>query len=155
MRFKTIEIDFEIHKMIEAVRKGFHEPEYVALRRLLALPEPSSDEAEDDDINREGIPFTEDGVEILHGSYARMRYLRGTQQYEGQFLDGKLVVEGVAYPTLSAAASDLARTKEGKKTSLNGWLYWEVKVPGTSRWIKLSDLRDQVNAKLKQASKWV
>lgn len=155
MQLKTIEIDFDIHKMIEAERKGFNEPEYVALRRLLKLPELSAGEPEGDEINRDGIPFREDGVEILHGSDARMRYMRGTQLYEGRFLDGKLVVDGVAYPTLSAAASDLARTKEGKKTSLNGWIYWEVKAPGTSRWKKMSDLRDQVKAQLKQAKKWV
>jgi hypothetical protein len=155
MQLKTIEIDFDIHKMIEAERKGFGEPEYIALRRLLKLPKPSTDVPQADEIKSDGIPFQEDGVEILHGSDARMLYMRGTQLYEGKFLDGKLVVDGVAYPTLSAAASDLARTKEGKKTSLNGWLYWEVRAAGKSRWEKMSDLRDQKNAKLKKLKNWV
>lgn len=154
MRLKAIEIDFDIHKMIEGERQGFHEPEYVALRRLLGLPEPTAEQSEVDVVNQDGIPFREDGVEILHGSDARMRYMRGTQLYEGQFLDGKLVVDGVAYSTLSAAAMDLARTREGKKTNLNGWLYWEVRAPGTTRWRKISDIREQVRAQLKQAEKW-
>lgn len=151
---KTIEIDFDIHKKIEAERRGFDEPPYLALRRLLKLPEIELPEI-DDDPNREGEPFVEDGVEILHGSDARMRYQRGTQVFEGKFLDGKLVVDGVAYPTLSAAASDLARTRDGKKTNLNGWLYWEVRAPGTSRWRAMKDIRDQVRKQLKEAEKWI
>ena len=37
---EKIEIDWDIHKLIEAERKGFDEPQYVALRRLLKLPPP-------------------------------------------------------------------------------------------------------------------
>lgn len=154
MELQSIEIDFDIYKMIETERRGFNEPPYVALRRLLGLPEKMV-ELPDDDSTREGVPFVEDGVSILHGSDARMRYQRGTQLYEGKFLDGMLVVDGKKYPTLSAAASDLARTKDGKKTSLNGWLYWEVRVPGTARWRMLKDLREQAQHQLKNAKKWV
>ena len=155
MNLKTIEIDFDIHKLIEAERRSFDEPEYVALRRLLGLPEAKQAEIEDEVVSREGLPFVEDGVSILHGSDARMRYLRSTQLYEGKFLDGKLVVDGKAYPTLSAAASDLARTKDGKKTSLNGWLYWEVRAPGTAKWRAMKDLRDQAQHNLNNVKKWV
>lgn len=140
MELRSIEIDFDIYKMVETERKSFDEPQYVALRRLLGLPEPVAEESEGE-VAREGLPFVEDGVSVLHGSDARMRYLRGTQLYEGKFLDGMLVVEGKKYPTLSAAASDLARTKEGNKTSLNGWLYWEVRAPGTASWKSMKELR--------------
>lgn len=141
MELRSIEIDFDIYKMVETERRGFDEPQYVALRRLLGLPDPVVEESVDE-VSREGLPFVEDGVSILHGSDARMRYLRGTQLYEGKFLDGMLVVDGKKYPTLSAAASDLARTKDGNKTSLNGWLYWEVRAPGTARWRSMKDLRE-------------
>ena len=154
MELQSIEIDFDIYKLIETERRGFGEPQYVALRRLLGLPEQSNDEPETDAL-LDGLPFVEDGVSVLHGSDARMRYLRGTQLYEGKFLDGMLVVEGKKYPTLSAAASDLARTKEGKKTSLNGWLYWEVRAPGTARWRAMKDLRDQAQHQLQNVKKWV
>ena len=73
-----------------------------------------------------------------------MKYARGSQIYEGMFIDGKLVVNGVAYTALSPAASALAVTKEGKKTNLDGWLYWEAKFPGETSWKKLSDLRARV-----------
>jgi hypothetical protein len=71
-----------------------------------------------------------------------MEYGRGSQVYEGQFLNGRLVVNGQKFETLSAAAKALAVTKEGKKaTSLDGWLYWKVKLPGEMEWRSLGDMR--------------
>ena len=84
-----------------------------------------------------------------------MTYQRGSQVYEGKFLNGKLVVNGKEYSALSAAASDLGLTKDGKKTQLNGWLYWEVKFPGTDRWHSMKKLRDDVEYRLKNIKKWV
>ncbi|MCK1547178.1 hypothetical protein IVB12_35965 [Bradyrhizobium sp. 179] len=138
-QFSQIAIDFEIHKMIEAERRGFDEEPYVALRRLLGLPEPKAKiervRAED------GAPWSEDGIIIPHGSQARMEYQRGAQVFEGAFLNGQLVVNGKSYDTLSAAATDLARTKGGKRTSLNGWSYWKVKIRGEGPWRLMLDLR--------------
>jgi hypothetical protein len=137
---RAIEVDWDIYRMIEAERQGFDEPQYVALRRLLKLPGP----APRDVGAATGRPWIEDGVEVPHGSQARMEYLRGSQVYEGRFLDGKLVVNGKDYDALSAAASDLARTKDGAKPSLNGWLYWKVKFPGETDWRSLEDMRQRV-----------
>jgi hypothetical protein len=72
-----------------------------------------------------------------------MEYLRGSQAYEGQFLNGKLVADGRAFDTLSAAASALATTKGGSKPSLNGWLYWKVQFPGETKWRSLNDMRQK------------
>lgn len=52
-----------------------------------------------------------------------------------------LVVNGQSFDALSAAADALAVTKDGKKPSLNGWLYWKVKFPGESKWRSLNDMR--------------
>lgn len=135
---QRIEIDWEIHQMIEAERRGFDEPPYLALRRLLKLPAP------DDRRNphaSDGAPWSEGGVTVPHGSLARMEYLRGSQVYEGMFLDGRLVVGGRSFDALSAAANALAVTGNGEKTQLNGWRYWKVKFPGETRWRSLGDLR--------------
>jgi hypothetical protein len=70
-----------------------------------------------------------------------MEYGRGTQVYEGQFLNGKLVVNGREFVSLSAAADALAVTKKGKKPSLNGWNYWKAKFPGESEWRALGEMR--------------
>lgn len=153
MQLRQIEIDFDIHQMIELERRGFDEPAYMALRRLLKLPEKGNGNS---NVNAKdagqalastaevGLPFYADGVLVPHGSQARMKYARGTQVYEGRFLDGKLVVNGVAYSALSPAASALGITKKGTTTSLDGWLYWEAKFPGETTWRKLSDLRAKV-----------
>jgi hypothetical protein len=83
----------------------------------------------------------EDGVVIPHGAMARMEYQRGSQVYEGEFVNGALVVAGQSFATLSAAASGLAVTKDGKKTNLNGWNYWSVKLPGQTKWRPMLELR--------------
>ena len=73
-----------------------------------------------------------------------MKYQRGQQIYEGRFLDGDLVVNGVRYSALSPAAKALAVTKNGEHPKeLNGWLYWEVKLPGEVDWRKMIDLRTE------------
>ena len=142
MQLKKIDIDFDIHKLIEAERRSFEEPPYIALRRLLGLPELDKEELSEPVAAVEGRPFIEDGVVIPSGSLARMKYQRGSQVYEGRFVDGMLEVDGKRYSALSSAASDLAVTKKGGKTSLNGWLYWEAKFPNECSWRSLNEMRE-------------
>jgi len=138
---RTIEVDFDIFKLIQNERRGFEEHDYVALRRLLGL--------KNEDVNalpqKRGRPFIEDGVSIPDGSLARMSYQRGKQLFKGIFSGGHLVVEGTKYSALSAAASDLAVTKKGTKTSLNGWIYWEVKRSEDEGWVLMDSLRSKDN----------
>lgn len=143
-QLQSIEVDWDIYKMVETERRSFDEPHFIALRRLLKLPPlkaPPKPEGE------AGRPWVEDGVEVPHGSLARMEYLRGAQVYEGRFLNGKLVVNGKSYEALSAAAIALAKTKSGSQPSLNGWMYWKAKFPGETVWRSLGEMR-----KSKQAS---
>jgi hypothetical protein len=135
-----IEIDFDIHKAIVNEQRTFDEAPYLALRRLLKLPDPGTD-PEDQATSNSGRSWQQQGVEIAHGSPARMSYLRGTQVFEGKFLDGKLVVNGRAFASLSEAASKLARTGNGTRTQLDGWKYWETKVPAEDKWVSLRELR--------------
>ena len=116
---ERIEIDWEIHKLIEAERRGFDEPPYIALRRLLKLPPTAPSVAAHE--NKGGIPWSEDGVSVPHGSAARMQYLRRSQSYEGQFLNGRLVVNGQSFDTLQPlqARSRLRKTEQ-KPTSMGG-----------------------------------
>ena len=140
---QKIEIDWEIHQKIELERNGFDEAPYIALRRLLKLaPLPLTSEPQKL-AGPVGVAWTDEGVIVPHGSLARMEYLRGSQVYEGQFLNGKLVADGKGFTSLSAAASELAVTREGKKTLLNGWKYWKVKFPDESRWRDFESLRNQ------------
>lgn len=143
MQLQKIEIDFDIHKLIETERRNFEEPAYVALRRLLKLPTPVATEVQAPARAEQGIPFVEEGVSIPHGSLARMEYQRGKQVYEGQFLNGKLVVSGQSFDALSPAAVAFAVTKKGGTPSLNGWVYWRAKFPGETNWRSLWDMREE------------
>lgn len=144
MQLQKIEIDFDIHKLIEAERQTFEEPPYVALRRLLKLPPVSTSQVTGHNEPEQGIPFVQDGVSIPHGSLARMEYDRGRQVYEGQFLNGRLIVDGQSFDALSPAAVACAVTKKGRSTSLNGWNYWQAKFPGETKWRSLWDMREEV-----------
>jgi hypothetical protein len=134
-----IAIDLEIHNLIEQERNGFDEPQYLALRRLLKLPDLEG--APIASRSGEALPWTDQGVIVPHGSRARMAYGRGAQVYEGRFLNGKLVIDGQGYHSLSAAADAVAITKAGRKTSLNGWFYWKVQFPDESLWRSLQEMR--------------
>lgn len=146
METTVIEIDFDTHKLIEAERRGFSEKPLFALRRLLGLPDVD-DMLPASPVAATGHDWREDGVVLPHGTKARMEYARGSQRFEGVFLDGELVVQGRRFDSLSAAASALARTKDGLPPRLNGWNYWEVKKPGSDRWELMSHLRSRARGK--------
>jgi hypothetical protein len=133
-QLRSIEIDFDIHKLIEPERRGFEEAEYVVLRRLLKLPDPEQTQPPPT-----GRSWSDNDVTLPHKTSLRMTY--GRQTIEGEIVDGKWVCEGQSFDTPSAAASALALTKDGQTTSLNGWNYWEAKLPGSAKWSRLSDIR--------------
>ena len=137
-QFRTIEIDFDVHKLIEAERKSFSEPPNDALRRLLNLPVRSTSPEPKSDVNGHDAWLGEN-VTLPHGTELRMRY--NGRQYNGVILNGKWVVEKKTFDSPSGAASGVAVTKGGRKTRLDGWNYWDVKLPHESSWKRISDLR--------------
>ena len=144
MDFTSIDIDFDVHKAIEAERRSFSETPNTVLRRLLKLAEPTtSPEVAASD----GRPWYGQGVIIPHGTLARMEYDRGSQVYEGVFLDGALVVGGKRFTSLSTAAGALATTKAGGAPSLNGWDYWSVKLPDSDQFVPMQHLRRKAKGK--------
>lgn len=143
-QLRSIEIDFDIHRLIEGERKGFDEPPYLALRRLLGLPPPTSVEPVQSSQENAGSPWTDGRLSLDHGTLIRMEYDRGRQVYEGKILDGNWVVAGRTFDSPSGAASELAVTKRGESTKLNGWLYWKVKRATDKEWVPLRSLRPKV-----------
>lgn len=139
--FRTVEIDFDVHKLIEAERKSFAETPNEALRRLLGLPtrvRSKSLKAIDGQRSWSG-----EGVTLPHGTILKMRY--NGRQHEGEIVDGKWIINSKVFNSPSGAASGVAITKRGKKTRLDGWIYWEVKVPGDTAWVPISGMRRKAN----------
>ncbi len=139
---RTIEIDFDIHKKIELERTSFEESPNAVLRRLLGLAkEPIAPTGAEED------PKTSwrdrDGLTLPHGTKLRMTY--GGRTHEGAIERGTWLVEGQKFHSPSGAAS-VARTKKGQATKLNGWNYWEARLPGSTEWVNIMTLSVRQNA---------
>ncbi len=134
--YRSIEIDFEVHKRIEAERRGFLETPNDVLRRRFGIG--AADDRETKEPRRR--PWSGKGVVLPDGTEVSMEY-NGTA-YRGRIEDGAWVVEGLRFNSPSAAAGGVAKTKAGKAPSLDGWIYWHVRRPGDDRWLPLEMLRD-------------
>ena len=137
MQTKQIDIDFDVHKAIEIERKTFDESPNEALRRLLGL-QPNIKKSTQE-IVAQGKSWSSKGVTLPHGTKLRMEY-NGTE-HEATILDGKWHCGGGSHAGPSPAAAGVATTRDGTKPSLNGWIYWVAKLPGSNRWIPISTMR--------------
>ncbi len=138
---RTIEVDFDIHKRIELERRGFGESANTVLRRLLGLPNSEVNEFLSDLSKVSG--WHGEGVSLPPRTLVRMRY--NGRSHEGQIVGNVWLVEGQEHHSPSGAASAVARTKAGKPTKLNGWNYWEVKLPDKTEWQEIMDLYRAAN----------
>jgi hypothetical protein len=136
---RTIEVDFDVHRCIENERRSFEETPNDALRRLLKLGEakPVPPEQPDSAPTRRKS-WSDKGVTLPHGTMIRMSY--ANRRYDGQIIDGMWVVGDQAFNSPSGAAGGIALTKAGTPTQLNGWNYWEVKLPAEDDWKPLRSM---------------
>jgi len=150
---RTIAVDFDVHKKIEAERRSFDEPENTALRRLLGLPEPPA--PKNGNIMQgisailEGAWYGK-GVELPNGTELRLDY-PGVVVY-GKIRNGRWHVDGETFDSPSSAACYVVSKARGREMSVNGWLYWSVKRPTDSAWIPLNSLRQKSNIGRRQRS---
>jgi len=137
---RTIEIDFDVHKLIEMERKSFAEAPNLVLRRLLKLGTPHQPRSTKTIPDRGA--WLGKGVKLPSGTELRMDY-RG-KEYRGVIRESAWIVEGKKFKSPSAAAGGVAETKKGGRPSLDGWKYWYVKRPGDLDWISLGSLRQDI-----------
>lgn len=137
---RGIEIDFDVHQKIELARKSFDETPNDVLRRLLGISEKTEPVLpKASDLVANGKPWSGKGVILPHGTEIRMEY--NGELHSGVIKEGKWHVGNAVARSPSDAAKEAALTKDGKKPSLNGWIYWEVKRPEDSSWRSLKDLK--------------
>ena len=113
-RVRTIEIDADVHRVIENERRGSDEPPNAALRRLLKLPDLQPTTILPITTQPNQKPWVGQGAVLPHGTKVRMKY--SGRHYEGEIVDGFWVVGSKKFNTPSGAASGVAKTKSGKLT---------------------------------------
>lgn len=127
----TIEVDFDVFKALIARRSTEEVSENEVLRQILGLPTrrvgqtPPASPAPGDWVTK--------GVRFPAGTEFRAAY-KG-QTYLGRVEGGGLMLNGKRFDTPSAAAMSLT------DSPVNGWTFWEARLPGQAGWKMIKTLR--------------
>lgn len=133
----TIDVDFDVFKALTMRRSSEEVTENDVLRELLRLPPlglsesrvgPSAQIANEND-------WIAKGVRLPPGTEVRATYKGKT--YLARVENGALLLNGERFDTPSAAAMSIT------KNPVNGWTFWEARVPGQTSWRMLKALRTQ------------
>jgi hypothetical protein len=144
MQLRSIDIDIDVHRHIETNRASFGQTPNEILRALFGLPvatASSKRKSSAGEISSE-LPtgdWSWKGVMLPAGTELRMTYNGRT--HTGVVAGGAWQISGASYTSPSSAADALARSRDGTPVSLNGWTQWEVRKPGSNKWVLLDSLR--------------
>lgn len=129
---RTVEIDFEVYKEITIRRSSEDVTPNDVIRELLGLPkvEISANEIDEGDSRKS---WTIKKVTFPHGTKFRANY-KG-QSYHAAVVDGALFFNGEKYSSPSSAAMSITGNP------VNGWIFWECKMPGEQSWEMLKKRR--------------
>jgi hypothetical protein len=130
----TIEIDFEVFKEITVRRSAEDVTPNDVLREVLGLSKKQgfdSGPAEKTD----GRPWTTKGVTFPHGT--EFRAMHKGQAYNSTVQDGALVLNGQRFSSPSAAAVSITGN------AVNGWIFWECRLPGKQTWELIKNYRKE------------
>jgi len=133
----TIEVDFEVFKAITSRRPSEDVTENDVVRELLGLPPRR--------------PSRPTGVGSAPGDWVTkgVRFPAGTEfraTYKGKVylarVEGRaLVLNNERFDSPSAAAVSIT------KNPVNGWTFWECRLPGRTGWQLIKSLRGSVGGK--------
>ena len=130
---RTIDVDFEVFKALMMRRPSENITENDVLRDLLGLPGKKQSFAVAD--SPAPGDWVTKGVRFPVGTEFRANY-KG-QTYLGRVEGGALVLNGERFDAPSAAAASIT------KNSVNGWTFWECRLPGRSSWQSIKALRQK------------
>jgi len=129
----NIEVDFEVYKAITLKRASEQVTENDVLREVFGLPprklpsQPLSTQ-----LSGPGDWIVK-GVRFPAGTELRARYKGRT--YIARVESGALVLDGKRHDSPSSAAVEIT----GK--NVNGWRFWQSRLPGQSEWRIIEALR--------------
>jgi hypothetical protein len=135
---RTIEVDFDVYKALTLRRPTESVTENDVLRELLGLPRAAH--AQPSAISASAVvTVSEPGAWITKG----VRFPAGTEfraHYKGEthlarVQNSALLVNGQRYDTPSAAAMAITGSP------VNGWTFWECRLPGQAAWQMIKALR--------------
>lgn len=126
---QAIEVDFDVFKALTLRRESEAVTPNDVLRRLFGLDGPSGPTRQAAD----GEGWIWKGVRFQKGTDFRARY--GGRTHVAQVVSGGLEIDGKVVTSPSRAA----RLVTG--TSVNGWDFWECRLPGQTAWRRISSLR--------------
>jgi hypothetical protein len=129
---KSIEIDFDVEKAL-FLRRTSEEVSYNdVLRDLLGLGPQKSSITSTDTASGQGDWLTK-GVRFPNGTEFRATY-KG-QTYYAKVEAGGLLVDNKRFNSPSSAAGAITGNL------VNGWIFWECRMPGKSSWQMIKSLR--------------
>ena len=134
----TLEVDFDVYKAVFSRRANESVTENDVLRELLGLgckketsqQQPQASQPIPSETREDWVVK---GVCFPAGTEFRSTY-KG-QPYTGKVQVGALVVNGKRYESPSSAAVAITGS------AVNGWRFWECKLPGRSTWQLIESLR--------------
>jgi hypothetical protein len=135
----TIEIDFDVFKRLTVMRETetvtYNDVLRQALGMASASPIPAHAKAEPQSLDWRASSgsWTTKGVTFPADTEFRASY-RG-ETIHGRVEAGALAVNGKRYESPSAAAVAITGN------SVNGWVFWECKKPGSGSWQMIKSLR--------------
>jgi len=133
---QTIEIDFDVFKEITVRRKHEGISPNDVLREVFGLQPRQESLAQK---AQSGKSWVVKGVVFPHGTEFRSSY-KG-QMYYATVDNGFLVLNDKQFSSPSRAAMSIT------KNSVNGWKFWECKMPGNHNWQIIISLRKDIMAR--------
>jgi hypothetical protein len=133
----SLEIDFDVYKAIFALRANERVTENDVLRELLGLGPKKEAPIAASKLN--GAPT--DGIGdwlVKNVRFPASTDFRATYKgktYTGRVQGGALMVDGKRYESPSSAAVAITGG------AVNGWRFWEARLPGKSTWQRIEGLR--------------
>jgi hypothetical protein len=133
----ALEVDFDVYKAIFALRANERVTENDVLRELLGLSPKKEVPIVASKSNGTATDGADDwlvkNVRFPAGTDFRATYKGKT--YAGRVQAGQLLVDGKPYASPSSAAVAITGS------AVNGWRFWEARVPGKSSWQLIESLR--------------
>jgi hypothetical protein len=139
MIYTQIDIDFDVWKAITIRRLTPDMTENGVLRELLGLGKFTAPEVAPVRSGAEAKVWETKGVQFPVGTDFRATY-KGLER-QAKVTESGIEYDGTTYKSVSAAANAVTGNQ------VNGWRFWECRLPGQTRWTLIDEIFNKVHKK--------